>query len=405
MANYTKLFWESYKSSFLLKEVGEYSVSSSPKTILFDFYLLSYLSTLNLDIGSKNWKGSFIGKDTDELKSLIEDAENKLLPKLKSEMLDAVFFAICAESRHIMWAATNKKSMIESDPLLKDLRDTLLMLPSSKGDSISSYQSSNDTINTILRKHGAKPYDFVKSIRKSFHSSIWIEDYGGDAWADICDGWLRLYNATNKKDMYVAIDHLYDLQHNNGSVFTKVQKYHIKGSTHWLKDALDFKAKITNIHELMPRISSDMRKIAQSALKAGGVNPDNTRTSSETEQQYLESESTKIINDLRKTFAIHDLIIEDSYGTGYVKVYINHNLYKNTKENFGVVFLTTLPLENKEVVYKTSIIIKSANLHESQSFQELDDALTHFRKNLTEVLFQWRLLQHLAAVDPSGVLL
>jgi len=74
-----------------INESREYIVSSDPEILLYDFYLLSYLTTTNINPKSKTYKGNFLDDD-EELKSLIEDAESKLLPALKKEMLSAVFF-------------------------------------------------------------------------------------------------------------------------------------------------------------------------------------------------------------------------------------------------------------------------------------------------------------------------
>lgn len=96
--------------------------------------------------------------------------------------------------------------------------------------------------------------------------------YAGRPWSDICMGWLRLDDARNMQEKTVAVDHIYDLQHNNGSVFTKLREYEIEGDFEWLKKALDEKRDIKDYYELITKtegqskISSDARTISLKVL-------------------------------------------------------------------------------------------------------------------------------------------
>jgi len=249
----------------LLKE--DYNVSNDPEKILYDFYVLSYLSTLNLDVTAKNANVSFFG-DIEEYTSLIEDAENKLLPYLKTEMLSAVFYALCCEIRYIN----------SSDTDVDILRTTYKQYP-----FINSYRKyifryygeveREKSYKKIISLVGNNNVNFVQAAKFIFENWAWDEAYGGQAWATICDGWLRLYNSSNKKDLYISIDHLYDLEHNTGSVFNKLEKYLKKGTTDWLRNALNLKAKIKSIHTVLPLCSSDMKKIALQVLKKANIKP------------------------------------------------------------------------------------------------------------------------------------
>ena len=82
----------------------------------------------------------------------------------------------------------------------------------------------------------------MKLMEELFLNADWESGYGGKAWADICKGWTRLYNAHSDGDLIVAIDHIYDLQHNSDTVFNKVQSYEINRRYDWLKNALNLKA-------------------------------------------------------------------------------------------------------------------------------------------------------------------
>jgi hypothetical protein len=249
----------------LLKE--DYNVSNDSEKILYDFYVLSYLSTLNLDVTAKNANVSFFG-DIEEYTSLIEDAENKLLPYLKNEMLSAVFYSLCCEIRYIN----------SSDTDVDILHTTYKQYPfiNSYRKYINSYYGEVErekSYKKIISLVGDNNANFVQAAKFIFENWAWEEAYGGQAWANICDGWLRLYNSSNKKDLYVSIDHLYDLEHNTGSVFNKLEKYLKKGTTDWLRNALNLKAKIKSIHTVLPLCSSDMKKIALQVLKKANIKP------------------------------------------------------------------------------------------------------------------------------------
>ena len=259
----------------------DYIPSADPENILFDFYVLSYISTINLDVMSKGYGGGFIGKDPEELKSLITDAENKLLPYLKNEMLDAVFYSLGCEIRYAaqfddaldfdehkyQWKTKNPFMFKYLTKVIRNFENNSRLTT-----RFLSRASSNSLISVITNNSMENKMVFVTGAQTVFSKFEWPDDYGGNSWAGICDGWLRLYKAKTVSDLYVAIDHIYDLQHNTGSVFNKVEKYlKDKVGINWLAKALNLKAKIKNIHTILPMCSSDMRKIALMVLKRANI--------------------------------------------------------------------------------------------------------------------------------------
>ena len=70
-------------------------------------------------------------------------------------------------------------------------------------------------------------------------------------------------------DKMVAIDHVYDLQHNNDTVFDKVQEYYNadKGGYRWLKNALDDKARIKEPHVYLDKTSPQLYRPLAYAFK------------------------------------------------------------------------------------------------------------------------------------------
>jgi hypothetical protein len=272
-------------TSLLLKDIlnEEYRLSTDPEKVFFDFYVLNYLSTANLDVTSKDYKGGFIGKDVDELKSLIEAAEDKILPSLKEKLLHAVYYSISCEARHYGdeagYYVDSNDNTIDAEPMKEkyiEFEKYLTVLENSNEDRLERRPFG---VKLVRRIFGQNSPLFVSGMKWIFNNLEWSNDYGGAAWADICDGWLRLYNAKSKKDLYVAIDHIYDLQHNNGSVLDKVKsflkkepddddpEYGTSFTINWLIQALDFKRDIKNIKELLPVCSNDMKKLALMVLK------------------------------------------------------------------------------------------------------------------------------------------
>jgi hypothetical protein len=137
-----------------------------------------------------------------------------------------------------------------------------------------------------IKKSGMTLSEWVTMCGKFFKDGAWFGSYGGKAWYDICEGWLMLNNATSisgnmgvmsmlqkgaKKPemqipMGVAIDYIYDLQHNTGSVLNKMKAYY-EGGYKWLKESLDFKRYLKSLYELLPHVSSSLKQAALPVIK------------------------------------------------------------------------------------------------------------------------------------------
>jgi len=127
-------------------------------------------------------------------------------------------------------------------------------------------------------------HSFMRIAKILFLKADWNESYGGKSWADIADAYGRLDSATNKNQLIVAIDHVYDLQHNNGSVFTKNSDYAKKTTVissmgyksekldfSWIQKALDFKRDLKSMTELLDKVSPQMKKLAARVIKIKGM--------------------------------------------------------------------------------------------------------------------------------------
>ena len=281
-----------YKHLMLNESWKTYVPSSNPKIMLYDFYVLSYLSTLPISSEQKGFRGNLIGRDPSDVKLDIEHAESVLLPVLVKKLKNALFFAICSEIRHLF----DKRQDFEPyknnrllkhyvryyrgltgnvPPVFAPERDVKRPRVTPQSDS---YLTSYKAAMMAIEKSSSSKTAFAELARRLFKTMEWDSSYGGSNWASICDGYLLLEKAQTNHEKQVAIDHAYDLQHNTGTALNKVSDFKLNGSFDWIKKALDHKRYAASMYELLPECSSDMRKLALEAFKIAGVkNPQSYR--------------------------------------------------------------------------------------------------------------------------------
>lgn len=139
-----------------------------------------------------------------------------------------------------------------------------------------SRNRSYKAANYAIKKSGLSMTDMVGMMRYLYHNGVWSASYGGPAWGRIADGWLLLNRAdkmtqtkkgSRTPPMEVAIDHVYDLQHNTDTVFNKLKSYYKDSSGyHWIKQALDKKANVTSYYDLLGDASGTVRILAKPVL-------------------------------------------------------------------------------------------------------------------------------------------
>jgi hypothetical protein len=261
-----------------------YKISNSPKILLFDFYVASYLSTLPLGSEQKGFSGNLIGRDASEVKLDIEHALSVLLPVLVKKLKNALFLSICAEIRHLFDNEQNYTSYKDNrllkyysryyrletggPPEFKLNRDVKnpRVKPTNK-----LYLASYKAAMMAIKKTGSSTAAFAELAGDLFINMEWNNSYGGSKWAEIVDGYLLLDKASTNNQKQVAIDHAYDLQHNTGTALNKVNDFRVDGSFDWIQKALDLKRDVKSMYELLPHCSSDMRKLALEAFKIANV--------------------------------------------------------------------------------------------------------------------------------------
>lgn len=296
----------------------------SPK-IIGDLIEVRTMSNQNLPTGHTRF-GIFSPTAIEELKAVTGEIQEKLFNYLKKDLLDATYFSIASEFRHskdrapnpkiptlvdfarkygnekemvqywknYIWAEEiNNPKLIAGDKLndgdpIKDLAirarlykdrtqtkrvvyatDLETLEPMTKkevDDAESFFQGGKSYINSYVAAKNAWRDNDPKFIQFSgicFNELLWNGSYGGPKWANIADGWMKLYEAETPQDKMVYIDHIFDLEHNTGCMLNKVKRYS-KGGHGWIKQALDFKLKSKRpLIEFMDRISPQMSYFAK----------------------------------------------------------------------------------------------------------------------------------------------
>jgi len=251
-----------------------YKVPDNPKDRLFDFYALTYLN-----INAIN--------DMD-LRTALQEAKDAIIDFHLKEFKKSLLFAISAELRHMF--DENSKKLLRSwfknygnpkfwqyyisgytqDP--DDIVFDLDRIRKSLKDNQSSYKKSYQALVTAMSKTGTTIKEVAYMIANIFdfggdYGNIrWRTAYGGAAWSGIAKGLIMLIDADNEQDKIIAVDHVYDLQHNTNTVFNKIKSYYGNGYN-WIKKALDFKAKLKDIWEIYEKISTQLKGPFAKALK------------------------------------------------------------------------------------------------------------------------------------------
>ena len=288
-------------SNFLTEAAVNYKIGSgNPEKMLYDFYVLSFISTINLSpekaktgtFGDIGFQGGFLGK-SDRVKEDIEYAQDVLLPVLKEKLIKGLFVSICAEIRHIKdrpqnYANTplatskvfrdyyrNYSLMDKGMPKefeLKRLREPKSAIPKSEG-----YKRSYQAATKAIKDAGSTPYEFVQMCEYAFKNMSWAASYGGKNWAAICAGYRLLVDSKSKDQVSVAIDHAYDLEHNTGAALNKVKDFYIKDEKgtedfDWMGKALDLKRDAKSMNKLIEKCSGDMKRLALQAMALSPIN-------------------------------------------------------------------------------------------------------------------------------------
>ena len=239
----------------------------------------------------------------------MQEAVKNCTENLRVHMLQALLWAMAAEFRHVHEVdffryledepKQNKERLeeligIDASKFLlaylkkyytKELNVLSYFNPKKKDFSLYSgpLRSEIPEIRSESR-HGdyGKSYSIMLDLQKELNFSLlelgqilfrifldlqWMSGYGGKAWANIADGYVKLLKASTLQDRIIYIDHAYDLQHNNDTVFTKLKSYYKDSGYEWIRLALDWKREATDIRGFYEKVSGSLKPIVARIAK------------------------------------------------------------------------------------------------------------------------------------------
>lgn len=275
-----------------------YKVPRDPELMLYDFYFMA---------------GHMPHDHEDKVLDFVfKEALNDCTTALQKHMLAALYWALSVELRHIWrqselkWANpknfdqrvrgladtskrflkefTKANSVYENeysdimDPNRKPAKlarsRTVTSLNTNDADEMNprnkigksqgreeSYVSSFLSVEKARKNLKLSKKEAVNCIRELYGNVDWDSSYGGAAWAAIAEAYLKLANASTPQERIVYIDHAYDLQHNTGSVFTKVRPYYKNSSLSWMASALDWKRDAEDLRGFYTKVSSSLKPV------------------------------------------------------------------------------------------------------------------------------------------------
>ena len=136
-----------------------------------------------------------------------------------------------------------------------------------------------------------------------FTGYAWEDGYGGSRWYDIAKSWyesdqmIQSGYGVDWNSAMILIDHIFDLAHNTGSLFTKASEDIQK----WLLSALEIK-KNNEFHSLLKYVSSDVRRLALKYMRYTGVSVEWYQNWEKQRQQNIH----KVIDAITKSLKWND---------------------------------------------------------------------------------------------------
>ncbi len=338
--NFKQFINESFFSSF------KYQFPSDKKQQMADFYALQMLlgrDSFDLKrqqlVADKGVDSYQFGKPRsmddqpnkeDQVDYVLKEITNELLPQLKKEILEDVLFSIVTEARHaidenqpiVILNFVDEQLGPEYKRIIRrffadytnrkdrmNLKNHFARRVKNDKEKIGGNENYVKAYHSYLNSKST-PEQFVEICEKMFEGLKWQSSYGGEAWKNICEAWKNLNQAKSIQSMFVQIDHIYDIQHNTGSVFNKLRDYASIGSE--LKDFQDKKANMNNPLEIYYEVSSSMRKILPFAAKfkfgTSLEDFENSKSNNLKKKKKVNSDIVKVEYD--GSFKLDDIIVQ-----------------------------------------------------------------------------------------------
>jgi hypothetical protein len=196
---------------------------------------------------------------SEDIKKLVESNQKILVDYLYKHLLDRIYFVICCEFRHI-GDSIHWSNRTEFESWMVDQGQEKLYT------AFISHRFTRKKGYAYLNRKNYSQIDIVRLADHAFNDFKWISGYGGKAWGQVAKAWLRLYDAKTFGDKVVAIDHIFDLEHNNGTIFDKLPEYY-KFGYDWIHETLEKKKNIESLWEMWNDVSSDLKPLMRKTLK------------------------------------------------------------------------------------------------------------------------------------------
>lgn len=239
----------------------DYTLPNNKEQLLFDFYVSTMMKVKDSKL-TKRDESQFDIYDT------ALDVKKQMYGQLKEKILNDVFYSICCEFRHFnrqsyfIFKTDKGNNGIKKTFELKDSNGMVYEMKKKFLDFMLDYHEeynskieekvkknqrrygddsesevnqqesreiSNDVVNLLIKKGSISKYEFVDLCENVFLAhGAWASSYGGKPWSSICKGWKKLYKANSLDETMIWIDHIFDLQHNTGSVFNKLEDWNMR---------------------------------------------------------------------------------------------------------------------------------------------------------------------------------
>lgn len=247
-----------------------YKIPEDREKRLYDFYLFSLYYGYMFESRGKV-KDSYqnrvntlpgMGEDTvKDLEEIVQTSTKKLGDEIKEDLLDAMVTAVAAEFRHI-WDANDAPAIQEfmekqgafeqfkkwARHYHRHLGEKKVPTPWKRtGTKREGSSKEYDAASKAVKTSGWEPDEFMKVAASAFMDLGWSSSYGGKAWNNIAKAWGKLNGADTLSERQIWIDHVFDLEHNTGTMLNKVERFKKSDGYGWIKKALDAKFDMTPI--------------------------------------------------------------------------------------------------------------------------------------------------------------
>ena len=249
-----------------------YKIPADREKQFYDFYAAEQLAFLVRQNASMHESPTAAFRQLDEGSSDLasaQEAVETITTHLQAELLRNIFQACAGELRHFNGRVSSPAlQAFYADLAARSRREQTGLKPGKdrlqqSGEFPAGSSSHSDAVASaakITKNLGRSA--FMAEAAKIFSQPGWQSSYGGKPWSDIAAAWGRLDSATKQQELFVAIDHVLDLEHNNNTFFDKIPTYQKDGGFGWVKEMLDDKYEAT-LPGILKQCSSDMRSIVQ----------------------------------------------------------------------------------------------------------------------------------------------